>query len=230
MLPFAICVHPFSSVFICGVVFSLEVHHTMRLLLIRHAESTGNAEARLQGHSDFPLSEKGLAQAARLAERLRGEPIAALYASPLSRAHRTAEFASAATGLPIEPLPTVMEYDFGEVSGLTWAEIRERYPEQIAVQRVRNAAYPAWPGEEGREAFRERVCTALWALEERHKDDTVAVVTHGGPILVFCLSVLGLPYRRPMPFACDNASITVVQVREGKGVLHTVNDTCHLRE
>jgi broad specificity phosphatase PhoE len=202
----------------------------MRLVLIRHAESTGNAESRLQGHSDFPLSDRGLAQASLLARRIREEPPEALYASPLSRAHGTAEFVAAAAGLPIEPLPTVMEYDFGEVSGLTWAEIRARYPDLVAVQRVRNAEYPAWPGEEGRDAFRERVCEALWSLEERHADQTVAVVTHGGPILVFCLSVLGLPYRRPMPFACDNASITVVQVRDGKGVLLTVNDTCHLKE
>ena len=202
----------------------------MRLLLIRHAESVGNAESRLQGHGDFPLSEKGLAQAALLARRLKADPPDHLYASPLSRAHRTAEIVAEAVGLPIEPLPGVQEYDFGAVSGLTWAEIRERYPELAAVQRRRAAEFPAWPGEEGREAFRERVCSGLWALEERHKDETVAVVTHGGPILVFCLSVLDLPYRRPIPFACDNASLTVVQVREGRGVLLTVNDTCHLRE
>lgn len=202
----------------------------MRLLLIRHAESVGNAEARLQGRGDFPLSEKGLAQAALLAGRLQRSPPDALYASPLSRAHRTAAIVAEATGLPIQPLPDVMEYDFGQVSGLTWAEIRERHPELIAVQRQRTAEYPAWPGEEGREVFRERVCSALWALEERHRDETVAVVTHGGPILVFCLSVLELPYRRPLPFACDNASITTVETNGGHGTLLCVNDTCHLRE
>ncbi len=201
----------------------------MRLILIRHAESTGNAEARLQGRHDFPLSEKGVAQAGLLAERLRQHPVDALYASPLSRAHHTAEVVSEAVGLPVTPLPHVMEYDFGEVSGLTWAEIRERYPEQIATQRLRAGAYPVWPGEEGREAFRERVCSALWSLEERHRDQTVAIVAHGGSILVFALSVLELPYQRPIPFACDNTSLTVVQVNDGKGVLLTVNDTCHLR-
>ena len=202
----------------------------MRLILIRHAESTGNAERRLQGRSDYPLSERGLAQARLLAQRVAADRPDALYASPLSRAHRTAEIVAEAVGLPIEPLPAAMEYDFGAVSGMSWAEIHEQYPELVAIQRQRAAAYPEWPGEEGREAFRERVCSALWALEERHRDDTVAVVTHGGPILVFCLSVLDLPYERPIPFACDNASITVVQVRDGRGILLTVNDTCHLRE
>jgi broad specificity phosphatase PhoE len=202
----------------------------VRLLLIRHAQSVGNVENRFQGHRDFPLTELGHDQARRLARRLAADAPRALYASPLSRAHRTAEFIARATGLAIEPLPAVMEYHFGEVSGLTWAEIRERYPEPAAVQRRRDADFPAWPGEEGREAFRERVVTALWALEQRHKDETVAVVTHGGPIAVFCMSVLDLPYRRPIPFACDNASVTVVQVRDGRGLLLTVNDICHLQE
>jgi broad specificity phosphatase PhoE len=202
----------------------------MRLILIRHAESVGNAESRFQGLSDYPLSERGLAQALLVARRLGGDPPHALYASPLVRAHRTAELIAEATGLPVTPLSAVKEYDFGEVSGLTWAEIRERYPELAATQRGHAGDFPNWPGEEGRETFRERVCSALWSLEERHPDDTVAVVAHGGSIAVFCLSVLGLPYRRPIPFACDNTSLTVAQVKGGQGVLLTVNDTCHLRE
>ncbi len=202
----------------------------MRLLLIRHAESIGNAEARLQGRSDFPLSERGMTQARLLARRLEEHPPDVLYASPLVRAFRTAEIIGAAVGLPVKPLPAVMEYDFGEVSGLTWAEIRDRYPDQAAAQRQRSPHYPEWPGEEGREVFRQRVCAALWGLEAEHENQTVAVVAHGGPILVFCLSVLSLPYRRPLPFACDNTSITIVDVRQGRGVLWTVNDTCHLRE
>ncbi len=202
----------------------------MRLLLIRHAQSVGNSEARLQGRQDYGLSEAGLAQAALLARRLQAEPPDVLYASPLIRAHRTAELIGEAVGLTVLPLAEVMEYDFGDVSGLTWAEIRARHPELVEVQRRRGAEYPAWPGEEGREVFRDRVCSALWALEQRHPDKTVAVVAHGGPILVFCLSVLDLPYKRPLPFACDNASITTVQVRDGRGILLGVNDTCHLRE
>lgn len=202
----------------------------MRLMLIRHAESAGNAERRLQGRADYPLSESGLSQAALVATRVAAEGPSALYASPLVRAHRTAEFIAEASGLPITPLSEVMEYDFGEVSGLTWDEIRERYPDLVAVQRRRTGEYPPWPGEEGREQFRERVCAALWKLEERHAGETVAVVAHGGPILVFCQTVLDLPYVRPLPFACDNASVTIVSVRNGSGVLLTVNDTCHLRE
>ena len=200
----------------------------MRLVLIRHAQSVGNAESRLQGHADYPLSDAGRAQAALLRERLRAERAGALYTSPLLRAQQTAAIAADGLGPAITPLPAVMEYDFGAVSGLTMAQIREQYPDLAALQRAGTAEDPSWPGEEGREVFRERVCSALWRLEERHRDETVAVVTHGGPIVVFLLSVLDLAFRRPIPFSCDNASISIVQVRDGHGVILSLNDTCHL--
>lgn len=201
----------------------------MRLLLIRHGESVGNAEGRYQGHTDYPLTERGRDQARRLARRLAGVPLAAVYTSTLARAAQTAAIIAEPHGLPVADLPDVREYDVGPaISGLTWREVRERHPEVWAAFRERSGPYPALPGEEGREAFRARVSAALWALEEPHPDGVVAVVTHGGPIAVFCLAVLGLPYRRPLPFQLDNASLTAVEVRGGRGTLLTVNDTCHL--
>lgn len=201
----------------------------MRLLLIRHGESVGNAEGRLQGHTDFPLTERGLDQARRLARRLADFPLAAVYTSTLARAAQTATVLADPHGLPVIDLPDVREYDMGpKVSGLSWADLRDRHPEIWAALTDRSGPYPVYPGEEGREAFRARVVAALWSLEERHPDGAVAVVTHGGPIAVFCLSVLELPYRRPIPFQLDNASLTAVDVRNGRGVLLTVNDTCHL--
>lgn len=200
------------------------------MLLIRHAESVGNAEARLQGQEDYLLTECGLAQAQRLAQRLaqRERPVA-IYASPLRRTTRTAEPAAAALGLPICPLPGVAEYDFGAVSGLTWREIGERYPDLLAAVRARTPEYPCYPGEEGRREFQGRVCRTLWGIAAQFaENESVAVFTHGGPIVVFCLSVLGLPYRRPAPFAVHNASITTVEIVGHGGTLLSSNDACHL--
>lgn len=202
----------------------------MRLILIRHAESQGNAEGRFQGRVDYPLSERGLGQAVRVADRLRIEPPDVLYASPLLRAMRTAEIIGEATGLTPIPLPAVSEYDFGHLSGLRWSEIREQHPELAAAQRVHTGDFPNWPGEEGRADFQRRVCEALFALEEQHRDQSVAVCLHAGPVLVFCMTALGMPYRRPVPFACDNASITVADVQDGGATLLTVNNTCHLSD
>jgi len=209
----------------------------MRLLLIRHGESEGNTEMRLQGQGEYPLTERGLEQSRLLAERLRPLSLAALYSSPIRRARLTAGAIAEATGLEVTELPGVQEYDFGELAGITYRELVEKHPE-IVEQYRRGPDYPSFPGAEDREAFRQRVCEALWGVVERHPGASAAVVAHAGPIAVFCLEVLGLPYRRPPPLRIHNGSITVVEVRGGppdtrdprpRAVLAALNDTCHLQ-
>ena len=202
----------------------------MRLLLIRHAESEGNAENRFQGQRDYPLSTRGVEQALRLALRLKDRHIDHVYASPLSRADHTARIVAELKSMKVQPLPGVMEYDFGEYSGLSWAEIEAIDPALAAAQRSRGRVYVPWPGEEGRDAFRERVCAAIWSLEDDHADETVAVFTHGGVIGVFCQTVLGISHAHRPAFMVDNTSVFEIEVRGGKGTIWTTNDTCHLRE
>ena len=208
----------------------------MRLLLIRHGESTGNTETRLSHWGD-PLTERGLEQALGLAERLRGLSLAALYCSPMKRAQLTADVISEATGLPASELPGVQEWDIGELSGVTYQELMEQHPD-IVEQFRRAGDHPSLPGGEEREDFRRRVSDALWGLAERHPGVSVAVVTHGGPILVFCLEVLGLPDRQPAPLSVHNVSVTVIDIRDGprdaqspfpRATISAFNDTCHLR-
>jgi probable phosphoglycerate mutase len=160
--------------------------------------------------------------------------VAAVYSSPLCRARDTASLIAETAGLTVQSLPAIQEYDFGELSGLTWWEIHERAPAVAEAVLSRDAEYPHYPGEEGREAFRQRVCGALWDLRERHHGETVAVVTHAGVIAVFLLDVLGLPYRRPIPFVLENGSITTVESTGQRwhgaspAVLVSLNDVCHL--
>lgn len=211
----------------------------MRLYLVRHAESQGNAEMRLQGRTDYPLTARGLRQAEALATRLSRYDVTAVYASPIRRALDTAEAIAARLSLTVQPEPALQEYDFGEtLSGMTWKEIRERRPGLIETLVSNDKEFPHYPGEEGREAFRERVCKGLWSIVERHaKEENVAVVSHAGPVAVFLLEVLGRGYRRPIPFTIDNASLTTVEIVEPgpslggvlpRAVLTGLNDTCHL--
>ena len=206
----------------------------MRLLLIRHAESVGNRERRLQGRTDFPLTERGRHQAQELAAALSRLPVSAVYSSPIRRAVDTAEAVAARLGLAVDIQAALQEYDFGELSGLTWPEIQERRPELIEQLLSDSPDYPHYPREEGRERFRERVCGALWGIADRHvKDEDVAGVTHAGPIAVFLLDVLQRGYQRPIPFTLGNASVTTVEIAEPqpfrpRAVLVGLNDTCHL--
>ena len=208
----------------------------MRLLLIRHAESQGHFERRLQGRREFPLTERGLAQAHALAERLVPLTLSAVYSSPVGRAMQTSEVIAAKACLDVIAEPRLQEYDFGEaVSGLTWQEIREQQPEIIEAFRSGRPDFAAYPGEEGRAAFQDRVRAAMRDIAERHEGgDVVAVVTHAGPITLFLFDVLGKEYRRPVPFVLDNAAITTVEVNSGAGshmprmVVTGINDACHV--
>lgn len=211
----------------------------MRLYLIRHAESQGNAEMRLQGRNEFPLTERGRRQAEALATRLSRYEVAAVYSSPIRRALDTADAVASRLSLTVQPEAALQEYDFGEtLSGLTWKEIQARRPGLIEALVSNDKEFPHYPGEEGREAFRERVCRGLWGIAERHaKEEGVAVVTHAGPIAVFLLDVLSRGYRRPIPFRIDNATLTTVEIVEPgpslggalpRAVLTGLNDACHL--
>lgn len=197
------------------------------MLFIRHGESTWNQEGRIQGWSDAPLSELGRKQAERLARRLAGEPVRAIYASPLARAAETAEVIAARLRLGITLDPRLREYGLGDLEGLTGEEVAERYPEIHSAWRESDA-WVALPGEEGRQAFVERVWEAMEEIIRRHPDEAVVVVAHGGTVSIFLIGLLGLSEGRRSPFFFDNASITEVTFGSSRPRIIRLNDTCHL--
>ncbi len=209
----------------------------MKLLLIRHAESQGNYEGRLQGRKEFPLTERGIKQAQALGGRLATTQVTAVYSSPIRRAHDTALAIVEQAGIEVALEPRVQEYDFGEqLSGLTWQEIREQKPDIVSALVRNDSEFPRYPGEEGRGAFRDRVCAAIAEIAERHREDaSVAVVTHAGPVVVYVMETLGRGYSRPVPFTIENTSITTIEFNNASAapfappsVVVGLNDTCHL--
>jgi broad specificity phosphatase PhoE len=147
-----------------------------RFLLIRHGESTWNAVGRWQGWADPPLSAVGERQARDAAQHLRGAGLTRVVASDLQRARRTAELLAKALGLG-EPLVVseLKERDVGEFSGLTRAEIDERWPGWDHASLA--------PGAETPEAFLARILQGLdRVVSAVDEDDVVLVATHGGVI------------------------------------------------
>ena len=201
----------------------------MRLHLIRHGETTSNAEGRVQGHLDEPLNNRGLREAALLAERVAEMPIAALYSSTLQRALRTAQIVSQRIEVDLQEREFLMERDVGALSGLTRDDIAKQYPEWRKQRLVPNAERVV-PGYENDSAFYERVIPNILALIADHPHQEVAVVTHGGVIGAFCRHVIGVTVRGSVELS--NASISTYEVREGQehGQMMSLNDTCHLDE
>ena len=141
----------------------------MRLLLIRHGESEGNLEGRIQGWDDYPLTNRGRRQAARSAERLaEEESIQEIVTSPLARAAVTAEIIGGVLGLPVRYDERLKEYNFGPVSGLTRDEIKTQYPAVWTAWQL-NEFWEPLPGEEGEPARRAHVLDhfAHWSIGDR---------------------------------------------------------------
>jgi broad specificity phosphatase PhoE len=193
----------------------------VEILLVRHGESIGNAEDRMQGTSDFPLSERGRRQASALGAWLVGRGFAwqQLYASPLARARETAALLSAAcSAAPATIEPALAELHAGELEGLTFDEIGLRFPSYIA-RGVGDLGDFSEFGGESYGAVQDRAAALLAALEARHREqaDRIVLVGHGG----FNFQLLKMLVCRPVPRTCiirmGNCSATFVRLRNVRG-------------
>ncbi|HEY3809959.1 MAG TPA: histidine phosphatase family protein [Acidimicrobiales bacterium] len=202
------------------------------ILLIRHGESAparaGESFALVDGHGDPELAPAGREQALRVADRLAGEPIAAIYVTTLRRTAETA--APLAARLGLEP---VVEADLREVflgeweGGLFRIRVAEGHP--IAQRLLAEERWDVIPGAEPADAFAARVREALLAIAQRHPDQTVAAFTHGGVIGRALAEATG---SRPLAFSgADNASISHLIIAPdpgGRWMVRAFNDSAHL--
>src|SRR5437870_3578439 len=159
-----------------------------RLLLVRHGESTWNAARRIQGQLDPPLSDRGLAQAAEVGERMAGHRLAAFYTSDLVRTRQTADVIGAALGMEPALDRGLREIALGAWEGKTRDQLVEEFPELWE----RWAREPDWdivPGGEGAAPFAARVDATLDRIREEHPHGDVLIVTHGGVIQVALLGI-----------------------------------------
>jgi broad specificity phosphatase PhoE len=195
-----------------------------RLLLARHGQSVSNAVRRFQGVQDIALSELGERQAEALGAALVHRRIAAIYASPLQRARRTAEIVAAATGAPLEPVEDLRELSLGEWEGCTVEEVRAR-PGDPYTCWVRDPVGAMPPGGEPLAEVQTRVLRAIAAIERAHPNgDDVLVVCHGGVISAYLAHCLALPLSSIWRLTLSNCSISEVAPPR----VLTMNDTAHL--
>lgn len=205
----------------------------MRLLLIRHGQSEGNAARRIQGQGEYPLSKLGREQARRLAQRLRKEydDIAAIYTSSQIRAVQTAEILAEAIGVPVVPDDRLREYDVGELTGLTIEDVQERFPQVHAAWKEDAEEWVPLPGSEGNENLRQRVHEVFAEIAARHDSDkNVAVVSHGGALGAYLSEIIGLAPGQRHPFHFANSGLTIVDLSRRRPRLVQHNDTCHLAD
>jgi probable phosphoglycerate mutase len=199
-----------------------------RVFLVRHGATVLSAEDRFAGSVDAALSDDGRAQARALATRLAAEPIAAVYASPMSRAVETAGLIVDRRGLDVARVPELRETDHGHWEGRTRADVKAAYPDEYARWEKDPFTFAPSAGETGLEVL-ARALPAFLAIVGRHPGDSILVVSHKATIRLVVGSLLGVElsgYRDRLDMS--PCGLSIVDVKDGaEARLVLFNDVSH---
>ncbi|RZL65349.1 MAG: histidine phosphatase family protein [Variovorax sp.] len=177
-----------------------------RLIAVRHGETAWNVDTRIQGQLDIPLNDTGLWQAQRAGAALADEPIAAVYASDLSRAWQTAQEIARPHGAEVIAELGLRERGFGSFEGRTFAAIDAETPEDARRWRTRDPEF-APAGGESLLVFRDRVTGTVARLAARHPGELIVLVAHGGVMDVLYRAATRQELQAPRTWQLGNAAI-----------------------
>ena len=200
----------------------------LRLYFMRHGETVWNTERRYQGMTDIELSEEGLRQAECAAKRFKNIKIDKIYASPLKRAMKTAEKIAAEKGLEIISEDDFREIHFGEWEGKTVPELTEKYGESYT-NFIREPHKYGFPGEGSVENVINRINPGIDSLIAEEKGN-VLIVSHGGIIRLMIMYIMGLDSSWFTKMWINNTGVSIVEIKNDRRLLLTLNDSAHLAE
>lgn len=202
----------------------------MKLFLIRHGETAWTVLKRYQGTTDIPLSPRGIRQAQSIARALAPLRPAHLYTSTLRRARDTARALARKLGLKPAADPRLNEIDFGEWEGRDYRRLQEEAG--IPFRRWREGRLKKPPGGESIGSLSRRVGQFFKEILKLHPEETVAVVSHGGPIKTFLFHSLLGARRLSLPsiwsLRIDPASISFIEGDSSLLQIVWTNRTEHL--
>jgi len=199
-----------------------------RILAVRHGETAWNRDTRIQGHTDIALNDHGRWQARQLASALREEPIAAIYASDLSRAFETAHTVARLHDRPVQTHTGLRERGFGRFEGHTWAELEARFPDETLAWRKRVPDF-APAGGESLLQLQARVVATVTELASRHPGEQVLMVAHGGVLDILYRAATRLELQAPRSWELPNTAINrLLWSPEGLSLVGWA-DTTHLQ-
>ena len=199
------------------------------ILLVRHGESRAatadNPFPLVDGHGDPELHPNGHEQARRVGERLRSEPIDAIYVTNLRRTAETAEPLASHLGMTPNVEPDLREVHLGDWEG---GVLRMKAAEQdpIYLQMQQEQRWDVIPGAESWEMLNQRVMRGLQRIQAAHRDELVVAVVHGGIVAHILAHATG---ARPFAFnGADNGSISHIVMMEEHILVRRFNDASHL--
>ncbi len=179
----------------------------MLIYLLRHGQTTGDLEDRFGGDYDDHLSDEGKQQAQNLSDKLINSGIQVLFCSPRIRAQETATYINSKLNVPIETIGDFRERNhYGILTGMVKSEAKEKYPELVALL---NDTKNTIDGGEDYEVFKKRVDVA-WSNILNQNYDTIAIITHGGPIRHIFRDIL-----KQGEIKIDDCAYSIIEVKKG---------------
>ena len=183
----------------------------MKLFLIRHGQTDWNLKGKIQGSCDIELNDTGIKQAEELSNKILEESykFSKIYSSPQKRALKTAEILSRVTNVDYISIEGLEEINLGEWEGLSWAEVKEKYPIEYEEWLI-NRRYTKPSKGESYQDMLERVFAAIHKIVNENCDDVV-IVTHSAVIMCIQCYLTNTPFDEMTKFKTDNTSITEIE-------------------
>src|SRR6059058_6603663 len=199
-----------------------------RVFMVRHGATVVSAEDRFAGATDVELSDEGREQTRRLAQRLRREKIAAVYASPLGRTLETAQILAAPHELEVQTRDGFREISHGRWEQMTRHEVEQRFPEEAAAWEKDPYTFAPAGGESGL-AVTARALPVLMDIVREHSAEDVLIVSHKATIRLLLSSLLGFDPRRYRDTLDQSpAALNIVDFKDAVSARLTLfNDTSH---
>ena len=199
-----------------------------RIVLLRHVESEANRSNVGLGRTDSPPTELGLRQLRATVEALRDEPITRVLTSPLSRARLLAEAIAEDHGVEAAPREELIELDVGELEGLEWSIVRERFAEFLGAWRGDDSVSAPMPGGESLLDVLERASPLFDEMVADPSEGTGLIVTHNFVVKMLVVHALEMPPREWRRIDTGLAGISTFRVADGVPAVVRLNDRHHL--
>jgi probable phosphoglycerate mutase len=200
---------------------------TTRLCIVRHGETAWNAEHRVQGQLDIPLSAVGLAQAKAAAKVLSREKFDVIYSSDLSRARQTAQPTVSLLSMEVAIDPALRERHYGIFERLTYAEAKTRFPEDYARFEAHDPEFAFRTGESLKD-FSARSIAVMSKITKEHEGKSILVFTHGGVLDKLYRFITGLPLTAQRDFGIPNAGLNRIELAPAGWQIRSWADVAHL--
>ncbi|KJU86952.1 Phosphoglycerate mutase [Candidatus Magnetobacterium bavaricum] len=193
--------------------------------LLRHGKTIGDNERRYKGHTDVPLSDDGIRQAARSAQyikRYATRGIQRIYCSDLSRTIESAEMIGKPFDLTPVKVEGLRERHFGRWEGMTFDEVSQNYPQEFDQWAKNPLAFSPIDGESTLDVS-ARVMPVFYDIIAKHRDESIVVVAHGGVNRVILATLIGVPLENLFRIEQDFNCINIIEFHADLPVVKALN-------